>query len=419
MADKIILKKLKEFNSEKIYGISAEPREINIFEWHCNIICGRSNTINDEKIPAYLVFHVIMEFKKSYPKTAPEIRILTKFSNTNIKDIKKICVFNETKGTPYTVWTPSYTISGILLQVQAFLLENDIIPTDDCGCGNCNNFKHPKLNFQHQTNIKISPYQACFYTGNSSKESVLGYGVHVADKVSIKPYLISLDAIEMFTSTKNGKFNLISMWGDSINSFVPVIPRDGMSNELFMMIIVEDYIDPKFIIRIMLNCVLDFIMEKKPIDSYSNSPIVIFDNIRIMYNKWIEYIKFNKHLSNIAYTINHPDDKISDIGHLMIESIFCGDKWDSIKNILIRHAFAKNTRYIKCKMNIDRDINLKECFEVVKISMRLISFISNIQSKKSINDVLKINSFSDVDFIVDPIKMIISGKEDFISIYEQ
>ena len=111
---KRIEKELKRFNEEEPKGFWAGPiDECDMFKWEASIT-GPENTPYEGGI-----FSFEIEFPKDYPFKPPRFKALTKIFHPNVcfNHCDKICL-----DIFYDAWTPSITISELLLSIQNSLI---------------------------------------------------------------------------------------------------------------------------------------------------------------------------------------------------------------------------------------------------------------------------------------------------------
>jgi len=112
----------------------AAPLENDIYEWHVNIRGPPGSPVRKG------VWHLIFKFKQSYPTTPPTVDLMTLlphpfvFSNKHGKK-NWICldlledgefVKEEDKNMVYTGWSSAYSIHSILIQLQSFLMDDEM-----------------------------------------------------------------------------------------------------------------------------------------------------------------------------------------------------------------------------------------------------------------------------------------------------
>lgn len=130
-AKKRLLKDLKELLLEQqtLTTVSVLPTE-DIFEWHCNLR-------PDEGPYTGTVFHLILKFDDGYPRSPPRVQLCTSISHPNVfddwygmKDEYPYVCLDMLKSyesmIPYAGWTPAYSVTSILLQLQSFLFAENI-----------------------------------------------------------------------------------------------------------------------------------------------------------------------------------------------------------------------------------------------------------------------------------------------------
>jgi len=106
-----------ELLASPIANCAAEPLEHDIGIWHANIY-----------VPALeITFHFEIDYPHNYPKQAPKVKNCTKIEHPNVFGtficLDILTMSAETANTPFRGWTPAYTISSLLVQLQSFLFE--------------------------------------------------------------------------------------------------------------------------------------------------------------------------------------------------------------------------------------------------------------------------------------------------------
>jgi ubiquitin-protein ligase len=125
-AKRRLIRDLKELDRERptLLTISAAPT-FDLFHWRA---CLRPN----DGPYAGIVFHVKLIFPETYPQNPPDISLCSSIPHPNVfgdwicLDMLKF----YTSSTPYEGWTPAYSVTSILLQLQSFLFAENI-PQDD------------------------------------------------------------------------------------------------------------------------------------------------------------------------------------------------------------------------------------------------------------------------------------------------
>lgn len=141
-AVKRLARDLRELTREPIVGSNAAPLENNMLVWHCTTVGPQGTPY--EKVP----LHWILEFTENYPNEAPKAFFPIKFghgrnfyaSSTDGKGRQYICmnIFSnfESQHPEWQKkygegWSPSYTVSTILVQFQAALSDGEFISHSD------------------------------------------------------------------------------------------------------------------------------------------------------------------------------------------------------------------------------------------------------------------------------------------------
>eukprot|EP01080_Neovahlkampfia_damariscottae_P005218 gene5218-8830_t len=118
-ATKRLMRDLLEIQSNPVQGVSALPLENNIFVWHANVQ-GPQGTPWEKGI-----FHMVFRFPDEYPDLPPSLTLSTKIEHPCVS-YNTVCLDLLQKSdstTPYSGWSPAYSVQTILIQLQAFLFE--------------------------------------------------------------------------------------------------------------------------------------------------------------------------------------------------------------------------------------------------------------------------------------------------------
>lgn len=119
-SEKRLMKDLQEIENEKIptCGVTARPLENTLYTWHANIR-GPVQTPYEGG-----VFHLELNFPKSYPNHPPTIRLLTNVPHPNVFG-NYICLDMaqqyEVRNEEGAGWTSAYSVQSVLTQLQSFL----------------------------------------------------------------------------------------------------------------------------------------------------------------------------------------------------------------------------------------------------------------------------------------------------------
>ncbi|KAH3758226.1 Ubiquitinconjugating enzyme subfamily protein [Pelomyxa schiedti] len=121
-ATKRLMRDLKELERTIIYNVSARPLPDDIFVWHCNMGGPPLTPYSD------VVFHLVIKFSIKYPRKPPVVNICTKLYHPNVfgcwvcLDMLENGVWDELMdGATFTGWSSGYSLTTILIQLQAFL----------------------------------------------------------------------------------------------------------------------------------------------------------------------------------------------------------------------------------------------------------------------------------------------------------
>jgi ubiquitin-protein ligase len=118
-----LLSDLREIHQESSEACSvlAYPIENNLYEWHGNIVAP------PESAYAGAIFHVILKFNADYPISPPKVSMCTNITHSHVYG-DWICLdMLETHRSfdAHSGWSSAYSTAAILLQLQAFLLEEE------------------------------------------------------------------------------------------------------------------------------------------------------------------------------------------------------------------------------------------------------------------------------------------------------
>jgi len=198
---------LEELNKYPLVGASAAPLKNNLGEWHCNVIGPEGSPY------AGIPIHFVLEFG-NYPVDAPNayfITPITYYGGVAVKDSKgrmAVClnlfgnfgyIHTEWKNSEGTGWTSSYTVSNILSNLQAAMLDNYFSKFEehveetmmyalqgvckDCGhCGSdINSYFPPVPTETIASGTSVSPVEniVCYVSKEKFNDSInMGYGIH-------------------------------------------------------------------------------------------------------------------------------------------------------------------------------------------------------------------------------------------------
>lgn len=122
---------LRALQREPVPCAAAAPLDDNIYEWHATLL-GPEDTPYEGG-----VFHLALLFPCNYPHERPKVRLLTPFPHPHVIG-DRICLdllgdyqayfeddLDATGRTEGHGWSSAYTVSTILVQMEAFLMELD------------------------------------------------------------------------------------------------------------------------------------------------------------------------------------------------------------------------------------------------------------------------------------------------------
>ncbi|CAD8069540.1 unnamed protein product [Paramecium primaurelia] len=163
-ATKRLLKDLNIIEKESIptVGVTARPLEHDLFVWHANIR-GPVGTPYEGGI-----FHFQLLIPESYPHQPPKIDLFTELPHPNVFG-NSICLDLLQPRKPedknkQSGWSSAYTIQSILLQLSAFLFEEQITEKKEKQLAQikkaiqtANNFKCTTKNCKHGGKLSLWP----------------------------------------------------------------------------------------------------------------------------------------------------------------------------------------------------------------------------------------------------------------------
>jgi ubiquitin-protein ligase len=129
-----ILSDLKEVVKNPFETIQVYPIETNIFEWHFVMTAPKGDKPHHySDIP----FHFVMKFPENYPASPPTICPSTSMKHPNVFGSYICCdlikpIHRDESGKRYTNkqyfggWTTAYTAYSVLMQLQAFLFDENV-----------------------------------------------------------------------------------------------------------------------------------------------------------------------------------------------------------------------------------------------------------------------------------------------------
>ena len=154
-----LMRDLKDWikSKDEFPCINAVPLDENIFEWHCNI-CPDSGDFKN------VIFHLIMYFDEEYPVLPPKVKLCTSIPHPNVfgewicLDMIKRDGDNGYKNDKkYQGWTPAYSVTSILMQLESFLFSQSSVDQMNHGGINVDRSFDP-VNFQWTYMPKIKKF---------------------------------------------------------------------------------------------------------------------------------------------------------------------------------------------------------------------------------------------------------------------
>lgn len=123
-----LLHDLKELYDQPLNDAAATPLDNDLYEWHANIV-----------IEPNVFLHLIFQFPNSYPTRPPVLTLCTPLPHANVFDLPlgySLCfdmleygdfATQEQRERPWSGWSNSYTVRGILIQLQAYLFDEKLL----------------------------------------------------------------------------------------------------------------------------------------------------------------------------------------------------------------------------------------------------------------------------------------------------
>ncbi|RDB24280.1 Ubiquitin-conjugating enzyme E2 [Hypsizygus marmoreus] len=102
-----IQKELKDLATNPIDGITADPKDDNLFEWNCSIRASSDSPYKGG------TFKFTLSLPQNFPFKAPTVTFTTKIYHPGINDEGAICV-----PVLRDEWKPSVTLSSVLAIIQ-------------------------------------------------------------------------------------------------------------------------------------------------------------------------------------------------------------------------------------------------------------------------------------------------------------
>jgi ubiquitin-protein ligase len=246
------MRDLRELRAHPIPCASAVPLETNIFEWHCNIVMPEGSDM------AGFPIHFVLTFPKEYPNKAPNAGFSSKItyvsgaSTVDALGRTTICLelfgdfqqYHSEWGSSYSGWSPSYTVSTILVALQATLTSGSYFSGVEemrksalqfkCSCGHCGSSPEtyqpavevPNVSLKEGSGKegsgkeemdsfeeKMLEHFKCYGAGVSYDETIIGFGLSVTGKSYFCPCeYLSRDAFVDMKIRKSSVNETITRW---------------------------------------------------------------------------------------------------------------------------------------------------------------------------------------------------------------
>ncbi|RUS23391.1 TerD domain-containing protein [Endogone sp. FLAS-F59071] len=124
-----LLHDLKELYDQPLRDAAATPLDNDLYEWHANIV-----------IEPNVFLHLILQFPiSSYPARPPVLTLCTPLPHANVFDLPlgySLCLdmlehgdfaAQEQRERAWSGWSSSYTVRGVLMQLQAYLFDEKLL----------------------------------------------------------------------------------------------------------------------------------------------------------------------------------------------------------------------------------------------------------------------------------------------------
>ncbi|KAL3689276.1 hypothetical protein R1sor_015585 [Riccia sorocarpa] len=145
-------KDLQEVKENPLLNVVGQPLENDLFEWHVNVrTCeGGPDELEETSVNPLqdVTFHVILKFDDTFPNTGPKVYLCTPLPHPNVElelvqqqqlqvaghgsnqeDLRlrfwKLSLWDCIPA--YKGWTSAYSVQSVLLQLQTFLLREDLL----------------------------------------------------------------------------------------------------------------------------------------------------------------------------------------------------------------------------------------------------------------------------------------------------
>ncbi|KAL2631450.1 hypothetical protein R1flu_016136 [Riccia fluitans] len=142
-------KDLQEVKENPLLNVVGQPLENNLFEWHVNVRTCESELEETYANPLLdVTFHLILIFDDTFPNTGPTVYLCTPLPHPNVElelvrqqqhqvgghgnnqeDLRlrfwKLSLWDCIPA--YKGWSSAYSVQSVLLQLQTFLLREDLL----------------------------------------------------------------------------------------------------------------------------------------------------------------------------------------------------------------------------------------------------------------------------------------------------
>ena len=123
-----LVRDLREVVENPLPNVAARPLDDNLFTWHGNVR-GAEGPFLDVPI------HFVLEFPPSYPRSPPECHLYTPVPHPNVSRsvtarqgrqavMWRLALWDCVPS--YDAWSMAYSVQSVLVQLQAFLLDDEL-----------------------------------------------------------------------------------------------------------------------------------------------------------------------------------------------------------------------------------------------------------------------------------------------------
>ncbi|CAD5112816.1 unnamed protein product [Dimorphilus gyrociliatus] len=420
---KRLMKDLEELRENPISNISAEPLDENFLEWHCNFVHNGD------------VYHIILYFPECYPFKSPSAEFMpmgyqfTGGAASQGKKGTKVClsifsdfeyIHTEWADEKSVGWSPSYTVQTVLLNLLAFIIDNERDGSSNANVRLTKGFKCSDCGHSYAKPFPPLPEEASSKSASASRTVVVdyiskiklnpkerprneselfGYGIIIEGQnrniqlTSPCEYLLADSYYSMLKDTGS----VTSMMKEKLQYFLPLFinPIHGQNlkptfektvKALSTKLQMEDDIHKaiiKLLSNLMNSTVVQFSKSKVASEHHLNGYFALH---RLLLWACDTYPKLRPMMEQrIENFIGKPDHRhksmCPNIGEWLI--MLAGSekyRWGNVNTHVIEECWKRNVMwYLKdhSKLgdpSVDRDYRLSTTFQATQVSQKLIAF---------------------------------------------